>query len=148
VAFFWARARVKATPNFKALAHLWHAIRAGRNTAQVLQLRADSAKVETRLQLSGNWLATRLGASTSVTPSADDQKVIDIATSKLQQVTSSTADLQLANTSWLVLKDRVSQYSNMVAVVQVASSDLDSIGGYLADIKQGYDALSSLSEGS
>ena len=104
--------------------------------------------METRLQLSGNWLATRLGASTSVTPSADDQKVIDIATSKLQQVTSSTADLQLANTSWLVLKDRVSQYSNMVAVVQVASSDLDSIGGYLADIKQGYDALSSLSEGS
>jgi hypothetical protein len=104
--------------------------------------------VETRLQLSGNWLATRLGASTSVTPSADDQKVIDIATSKLQQVTSSTADLQLANTSWLVLKDRVSQYSNMVAVVQVASSDLDSIGGYLADIQQDYDALSSLSEGS
>ena len=104
--------------------------------------------METRLQLSGNWLATRLGASTSVTPSADDQKVIDIATSKLQQVTSSTADLQLANTSWLVLKDRVSQYSNMVAVVQVASSDLDSIGGYLADIQQGYDALSSLSEGS
>jgi hypothetical protein len=104
--------------------------------------------VETRLQLSGNWLATRLGASTSVTPSADDQKVIDIATSKLQQVTSSTADLQLANTSWLVLKDRVSQYSNMVAVVQVASSDLDSIGGYLADIQQGYDALSGLSEGS
>ncbi len=104
--------------------------------------------METRLQLSGNWLATRLGASTSVTPSADDQKVIDIATSKLQQVTSSTADLQLANTSWLVLKDRVSQYSNMVAVVQVASSDLDSIGGYLADIQQGYDALSGLSEGS
>jgi len=89
-----------------------------------------------------------LGASTSVTPSADDQKVIDIATSKLQQVTSSTADLQLANTSWLVLKDRVSQYSNMVAVVQVASSDLDSIGGYLADIQRGYDALGSLSEGS
>ena len=104
--------------------------------------------METRLQLSGNWLATRLGASTSVTPTADDQKVIDVATSKLQQATSSAADLQLATTSWLVLKDRVSQYSNMVAVVQVASSDLDSIGGYLADIQRGYDALGSLSEGS
>lgn len=143
-----ARARAKATANFKALAYLWHAIRAGRSTTQVLRLRADSAKVETRLQLSGNWLATRLGTSTSVTPSADDQKVIDIATSKLRQVTSSTADLKLASTSWLVLKDRVSQYSNMVAVVQVASSDLDSIGGYLADIQQSYDDLSSLSEGS
>nr|NDG08592.1 hypothetical protein [Oxalobacteraceae bacterium] len=36
----------------------------------------------------------------------------------------------------------------MVAVVQVVSSDLDSIGGYLADIQRGYDALGSLSEGS
>jgi len=83
-----------------------------------------------------------------VTPTADDQKIVDIATSKLQQATSSTADLQLANTSWLVLKDRVSQYSNMVAVVQVATSDLESIGGYLADIQRGYDTLSGLTEGS
>jgi hypothetical protein len=104
--------------------------------------------METRLQLSGNWLATRLGASTSLAPTTDDQKVIDIATTKLQQATSSTADLQLSNTSWLVLKDRVSQYSNMVAVVQLASSDLDSVGSYLVDIQRGYDALSGLTEGS
>lgn len=35
----------------------------------------------------------------------------------------------------------------MVAVVQVASSDLESIVGYLGDIQRGYDALSVLSEG-
>ena len=32
--------------------------------------------METRLQLSGNWLASRLGANTSVAPTADDQRVL------------------------------------------------------------------------
>ena len=104
--------------------------------------------MDTRLQLSGNWLATRLGANTSVAPTADDQRFLDVATSKLQQVSSSDADLQLANTSWLVLKDRVSNLSSMVAVVQVAQDDLGSITNYLSQIQQGYDALTGMAEGS
>ena len=105
--------------------------------------------VDTRIQLSGNWLATRLGANTSVPPTTDDQKFADIAISKLQQVSSSssTADLQLANTSWLVLKDRVSNYSSMVAVVQIAQDDLGSITDYLSQIQQGYEALVGMTEG-
>jgi hypothetical protein len=104
--------------------------------------------METRLQLSGNWLASRLGANTSVAPTADDQRVLDIATSKLQQVSASTVDIQLANTSWLVLKDRVDEYSNMVAVVQLAQDDLGAVANFLAQIQQGYDALSGMTEGS
>jgi hypothetical protein len=104
--------------------------------------------METRLQLSGNWLASRLGANTSVAPTADDQRVLDIASSKLQQVSASTVDIQLANTSWLVLKDRVDEYSNMVAVVQLAQDDLGAVANFLAQIQQGYDALSGMTEGS
>ena len=104
--------------------------------------------METRLQLSGNWLAMRTGANTSVAPTADDQRVLDIAKSKLQQVSSSNVDIQLANTSWLVLKDRVDKYSNMVAVVQLAQDDLGSVANYLAQIQQGYDTLSDMTEGS
>ena len=105
--------------------------------------------MDTRIQLSGNWLATRLGANTSVPPTTDDQKFADIAISKLQQVSSSssTADLQLTNTSWLVLKDRVSNYSSMVAVVQIAQDDLGSITDYLSQIQQGYEALVGMTEG-
>jgi Met-zincin/RTX calcium-binding nonapeptide repeat (4 copies)/Peptidase M10 serralysin C terminal len=104
--------------------------------------------VETRLQLSGNWLAMRSGTTTSIAPTADDAKIIDSATSKLQQPQATTADLELANTSWLVLKDKVSQYSSMVAVVQVAQDDLGSIASYLTQIQQGYDALAGMAEGS
>jgi len=104
--------------------------------------------MDTRLQLSGNWLASRLGTNTSVAPTADDQRVLDVATSKLKQVSSSNVDIQLANTSWLVLKDRVDEYSNMVAVVQLAQDDLGSVANYLAQIQQGYDTLSGMAEGS
>ena len=104
--------------------------------------------MENRLQLSGNWLATRLGANTSVAPTTDDQRVVDIASSKLQQVSSSHLDIQLANTSWLVLKDRVNEYTNMVAVVQLAQDDLGAVANYLGQIQQGYDALSGMTEGS
>jgi hypothetical protein len=104
--------------------------------------------VETSLQLSGNWLASRLGTSTSAVSTAADAKVVDVASTKLAQASASSADLQLADTSWLVLKDKVSQYSTMVAVVQVAQVDLDAISGYLTEIQQGYDALSGLDEGS
>ncbi len=97
--------------------------------------------MDSSIQLSGSWLASRLGTTTSTVPTADDTKIVDIATTKLKQVTASTADLQLADTSWLVLKDRVSQYSSMVAVVQIAQGDLEAISGYLAEIQQGYDAL-------
>ena len=100
------------------------------------------------MQLSGNWLANRLGTNTSVAPTADDQRVLDVATSKLKQVSSSNVDIQLANTSWLVLKDRVDEYSNMVAVVQLAQDDLGSVANYLAQIQQGYDTLSGMTEGS
>ena len=102
--------------------------------------------MDTRLQLSGNWLASRLGTNTSVAPTADDQRVLDVATSKLKQVSSSNVDIQLANTSWLVLKDRVDEYSNMVAVVQLAQDDLGSVADYLAQIQQGYDTLSGMTE--
>jgi hypothetical protein len=104
--------------------------------------------MDTRLQLSGNWLASRLGTNTSVAPTADDQRILDVATSKLKQVSSSNVDIQLANTSWLVLKDRVDEYSNMVAVVQLAQDDLGSVADYLAQIQQGYDTLSGMTEGS
>jgi len=102
--------------------------------------------VDTSLQLSGNWLASRLGTAASVSPTTDDTKIVDIATAKLQQAMGSSADLQLADTSWLVLKDSVSQYSSMVAVVQITQGDLEAISGYLANIQQGYDALAGLTE--
>jgi hypothetical protein len=89
-----------------------------------------------------------LGSNTSVAPTTDDQQIVDLATSKLQQLSSNTPDLQLTNTSWLVLKDRVSNLSSMVAVVQVAQDDLGSITNYLSQIQQGYDALTGMTEGS
>ena len=90
----------------------------------------------------------RSGTTTSTAATVDDAKLIDAATSKLQQPQATSADLQLANTSWLVLKDKVSQYSSMVAVVQVAQDDLGSIANYLTQIQQGYDALAGMAEGS
>lgn len=116
--------------------------------SKVIKVRDETNTMDTRLQLSGNWLATRLGANTSVAPTTTDKGVLDTATSKLQQLSASTPDLQLANTSWLVLKDKVSKFSSMVAVVQVAQDDLGSIANYLTQIQQGYDALTGLAEGS
>lgn len=99
------------------------------------------------VQLSGSWLANRLGTTATTQLDGNDTKITNIAIDEIQKATTNSVDLSVTNTSWLVLKDKVSQWSNMVSVVQVASSDLDTIASYLQDIKAGYDTLAQLAEG-
>ncbi len=99
------------------------------------------------VQLSGSWLANRLGTAATSSLDGNDTKITNIASSEIQKATANAVELSLADTSWLVLKDRVSQWSSMVSVVQVASSDLEGIAGYLQNIKAGHEALGQLVQG-
>jgi hypothetical protein len=100
----------------------------------------------TQIQLSGSFFASRLGIGASATSTPIEQKIGQAVQQKIQSMDN--VNYSLTNKSYLALKDGVGEWSNTVAMVQISSSDLDTIATYLSDIQSSYEELAGLEEGS
>lgn len=101
------------------------------------------------IQLSGAYLASRLGASNA--SSSTDAGRVTLTEVGKSLLSPSQPGLQLSpvsGKSYLMLKDTVDRWSSMVSLVQVADADLDTISNYLAQIKTAQIQLDSWNQGS
>lgn len=105
--------------------------------------------MDSTINSSGSYLATRLGyplgVGTSATPVQADDKFKEAA----QGLSSSSLQLSYADKNYLLLRDALDEWSSIVTVVQLSDADLDQLGGFLERLQTEYAALSVLqSEGS
>ena len=91
---------------------------------------------------SGVYLASRIGS-----PVSGDSKIT--VSEQTQTNTNSPQDLTISfdGKGYLLLTDTIDEWSSMVSMVQVSEADLETLAGYLSEIRAGYEALSALTEG-
>ena len=91
---------------------------------------------------SGVYLGSRIGS-----PVSGDSKIT--VSEQTQTNTNSPQDLTISfdGKGYLLLTDTIDEWSSMVSMVQVSEADLETLAGYLSEIRAGYEALSALTEG-
>ena len=97
----------------------------------------------------GTVLASRLGYDTSVAP-LNPQKASSLTnySGSVLQKDINQVDASLQGKSYLLVKDSIGDWSNSVAMVQIASSELDGISDYLTKIQSKYTEFTAMSMGS
>ncbi|MFZ9810969.1 MAG: flagellin [Burkholderiaceae bacterium] len=91
---------------------------------------------------SGSYLASRIG---SLVPVASETN----ASEQTQTSSGPVSDLSLSfdGKGYLLLTDTIDEWSSMVSMVQISELDLETLVGFLSEIRSGYESLSSLTEG-